>query len=217
MKLDSDDSRRESETKGKRKRSRRSLSQSPSSDWDPAEIWCYNCASRGSHWGDDCPERYNARGDPSAYSHFMSLAGPFGSMFASRAPLAQSTARTNEHIRFGESTNHAFDFDLGDGASIRLAQDPSRHAASIVDQLIDSGRATGRDKRARGPPSRRGRVGGGSVGQKNKSSISNASAGKEQRRQRRRGEPEFGRFARADGAEHSRPASTFRPQFHGDY
>lgn len=52
----------------------------PPSDWDPAVRWCYNCAARGTHWGDDCPlpRRGHRSGEASVFSEFISGSGPFG-------------------------------------------------------------------------------------------------------------------------------------------
>lgn len=54
----------------------------PRSDWDPAERWCYNCAARGTHWGDDCPlprRAHHRNAEPSIFSEFVSRTGPFAS------------------------------------------------------------------------------------------------------------------------------------------
>lgn len=53
----------------------------PPRDWDPAVRFCYNCAAKGHHWGDDCflrrtnPTR--PTGDPSPFSEAGSRGGPF--------------------------------------------------------------------------------------------------------------------------------------------
>lgn len=60
-------------------------------DWDPAHMWCYNCAA-GNHWGDDCHLRRanptRPTGEPSAFSKLMAESGPFqrGSVSAPLPP-----------------------------------------------------------------------------------------------------------------------------------
>lgn len=58
---------------------------SPPHDWDPARVWCYNCAGQ-DHWGDDCPvPRCNPTrmtGDPSVYSHVLASSGPLARRLA---------------------------------------------------------------------------------------------------------------------------------------
>ncbi|KAL4401170.1 TRAMP complex protein [Malassezia pachydermatis] len=53
----------------------------PPRDWDSAVRYCYNCAAKSHHWGDDCflrrtnPTR--PTGDPSPFSEIGANTGPF--------------------------------------------------------------------------------------------------------------------------------------------
>ena len=80
----------------KRMTSSRNTVPLPPSDWDPALKVCYNCASVGHHWGDDCflrrtnPTR--PTGDPSPFSEVIANAGPYSQAYAVRDGSVRSRA-----------------------------------------------------------------------------------------------------------------------------
>lgn len=80
----------------KRMTSSRNTVPLPPSDWDPALKVCYNCASVGHHWGDDCflrrtnPTR--PTGDPSPFSEVIANAGPYSQAYAVRDGSVRSHA-----------------------------------------------------------------------------------------------------------------------------
>ncbi|CAO1617677.1 unnamed protein product [Parajaminaea phylloscopi] len=88
----------------------------PRPDWDPAERWCYNCAARGTHWGDDCPRPrrgYNRNGEPSIFSEFISLAGPFASRL--RPPRPEPAAPVADMYDVSVGPDASMHFFGGDG------------------------------------------------------------------------------------------------------
>lgn len=99
----------------RRKRARSSSSSDGENDesWDPAQRWCYNCAARGTHWGDDCPmPRRSRHGEPSIFSELVSTMGPFGSRLAPPPPTAPRAD--------GYARNDMYDVSVGPNTSMHF-------------------------------------------------------------------------------------------------
>lgn len=75
----------------------------PPRDWDPATRWCYNCAAKGNHWGDDCPEpRRLAMGDPTVWSESVTRTGPFAYALPPPPKLNMSVYQDDAAFGMGE-------------------------------------------------------------------------------------------------------------------
>jgi hypothetical protein len=131
----------------------------PPSSWDPVVRWCYNCAAKGNHWGDDCPlPRCNPTrqsGDPSGFSEYMAASGPYAHSLPPPPRPDQHAYRTGP----GRGYEDYDRFEAGPGASMHV-YDPQREAMHNVDQLFDRygpGASRRRDaiRRGRGDPASR--------------------------------------------------------------
>jgi len=105
------------------------------------EIWCYNCADRGDHWGDDCPRprsSFKSRGsENSLYSEYVSALGPFGGRIPSR--FTSERQRRDQASNFGFGGNHQhFDFSVGPSASMHVSgRGMDDYGMRTVDDLFD--------------------------------------------------------------------------------
>lgn len=117
----------------------------PRDDWDPAQRWCYNCTARGSHWGDDCPlPRRGRTGEPSVFSEFVSLSGPFAARLPPPPDPTASGAIAPDIYDVSVGPNASMHFFGGPGGQNRPGQ---RSIEEHVDEIF-----------ARAPRSMRGRV-----------------------------------------------------------
>ncbi|KDN44893.1 hypothetical protein K437DRAFT_268622 [Tilletiaria anomala UBC 951] len=84
----------------------------PRRDWDPAQRWCYNCARKGNHWGDDCPQvratMMRATGEPSAFSEWVSHMGPFARDLPPPPPDTSVGGLSSRDFTFGAGPHSNF-------------------------------------------------------------------------------------------------------------
>lgn len=106
---------------------------SPPKDWVPTTRWCYNCASQGQHWGDDCPvPRCNPirpSGDASAYSEHNAMYGPFAHLRSQRKPVS--------HYDNDAMADYVNNFQAGPEASIHVFDPPVRRAGPRSNRNTD--------------------------------------------------------------------------------
>lgn len=121
----------------------------PSPDWDPAVRWCYNCTARGTHWGDDCPlprRAYARNGEPSIFSEFISLSGPFAHKLAP-PPMPEAAHPVADMYDVSVGPNASMHFFGGAAGSSRGGARGEQSLEDYVDGVF-----------ARAPKSIRGRA-----------------------------------------------------------
>ncbi|PWN89623.1 hypothetical protein FA10DRAFT_149969 [Acaromyces ingoldii] len=131
----------------------RTSQRSPSPSWDPAVRWCYNCATKGNHWGDDCPlprcHPYRGHMEPTAYSEFVSLSGPFATNYGPPPATAVVRGQGNGDDDDYEGGRRYRDFAVGPSASMHVCSEAQIQAIKSVDALLEqraAGRKSGRGK-----------------------------------------------------------------------
>lgn len=122
------------------------------------ERWCYNCASRSTHWGDDCPHPRRAmgrNGEPSIFSEFISSSGPFAHRLAPPPPRGPA----------GDMGADLYDVSVGPTASMHFFAGGPGAGTPTGPRGAGSGPARGETLEeyidgvfARAPRSRLGRV-----------------------------------------------------------
>lgn len=154
---DEEESESSEEEEGEvRERNQRQEVDTPPPDWDPAVRWCYNCASKGNHWGDDCPlprcHPYRGHMEPTAYSEFVSRSGPFAAHYGPPPP----TAVVHGHLDDDDdaSVRRYRDFAVGPSASVHVTSEAQRRAIKSVDELLEQRMAGRKNGRGKEPPSR---------------------------------------------------------------
>ena len=223
----------------KRTTSSRNTVPLPPSDWDPALKVCYNCASVGHHWGDDCflrrtnPTR--PTGDPSPFSEVIANAGPYSQAYSvrdgsvrshapdltipppprrkrSRHSFSGRTSSLLEDLQNSGSTNKDDDDDDDDDDDWFARHQKLREQESYLSDTDDTNIHMRRPKRQPSRPR----------GSRSSSTMSPTTPTTHHHRRGSRGRGDhFGHTRRrghVDRASHHRPGRpTFHPRYRGGY
>lgn len=123
-------------------------------NWDPAQRWCYNCAARGAHWGDDCPQpRRSRHGEPSAFSEYVSRMGPFAHRLAPPPPSHAHPGADMYDVSVGPTASMHFLGGRAGGNNATLEEEVDRlfaRAPGASRRQMERERAREREQQRRG-------------------------------------------------------------------